>query len=1110
MQPGAGSVNTGSAKFALGANQSWANQSTGGGLTIGGTINLSTYGLSIDGAGASSLSGVISGSGAITAANGTVTLSGANTFSGGLTLNSGTLYLGGNTALGTGTFRINGGTIDVTTARTTPNNNAQAWNNDFTFAGSNALNLGTGAVTLGRASITVTTSSTANAMTAGGVISNGSTASQLIKAGPGTLILNGANTCTGGLWVKSGTVSASLATGFGGGTTGANAITLGDSAGSANATLVSAGSVTHKNPITVRSGSTGTLAIIGQGANSSFSGPVTLERDLVLAASSSCTLTLSGPITGSSNISIGGTAPGTVNSGSVYLNNYLSITGNAAFSGDITINSGTLQFAYANSLGTGKLSFAGTSGSLQWVDAGGADDMSGRLKRLPANSIATLDVQHNAVSFGIADGLASVGNNTSCTYRVAAGGSGQLRLNAPNSFAGTFISGTTSASVVIGDSAALQNATVSVDGVGAIVFAAGLNAATFGNLTGASGNSLTLEDNKTASPGAISLTVGGAGGDSTYNGDFRGAGTLIKAGSGTLTFGGYGRHLGGTQIRGGTLKLDGASIGGAVTIGDPDSAASATLDLNGASPVLTSLSKAGANSAIVTNNSASADATLTFSMSASGSFAGVLRDGSNGKSLALKVNGGSVTLSGNNSYTGGTTVAAGTLTLGSASALGTGALFVSGGTLATGSITTTAVAGVHLTGGAGMITGPGTLTSNGDFDIQTGTVSAVLAGSGNLSKTSVNNAVLSGANTYTGKTTISAGTLTLGNANALQNSTVSVSVSNGLIFGSGIGTFTVGALSGSGAVTLTDAANSGVTLRLGGNSARMDGAINGTGGLTKIGSGTQELAGNNGYRGATIVSAGTLLIRGAGAINSSSGMQIGNNAVLDYTSTTGLQVPVSFTGTGATLRYNTSAPMTRAIVVTSGNTLTGNGTFSNGVTIAAGATISPGNSPGVISTSDLTINGTYAADITSGGCDQIAVTGTVALGGTLSLDMTYAPNTEIVLLVNDATDAVNGHFAAFVVNGVTVGGMDFTYKSNWYRLSYSGGDGNDVSISPTLAASVPEPSAVAFGTILAAIAALSRPPHVRRGLRGRMAQGLQAGVSGFRAGYAGVSPLRLG
>ena len=75
---------------------------------------------------------------------GTLILAGADTYSGGTTLSSGQLNLNNASALGTGPFTISGGTLGNTSgaAITLSTNNAQNWNGDFTFAGSNDFNLG--------------------------------------------------------------------------------------------------------------------------------------------------------------------------------------------------------------------------------------------------------------------------------------------------------------------------------------------------------------------------------------------------------------------------------------------------------------------------------------------------------------------------------------------------------------------------------------------------------------------------------------------------------------------------------------------------------------------------------------------------------------------------------------------------------------------------------------------------------------------------------------------------------------------------------------------------------------------------------------------------------
>src|SRR5205814_5361640 len=166
---------------AAGSTQTFT-QSSGGTLVINGIIsNTNSVTLSLTG--------------------GIITLAGANTYSGGTTLASGTtLRINNAAALGTGTFTISGGTIDNTTgsALTLSNNNAQTWNGDFTFTGTQSLNLGTGGVTLG-ANRQVTVS--ANTLTVGGVIGGGFS---LTKAGTGALALGGANTFSGQLSVLGG------------------------------------------------------------------------------------------------------------------------------------------------------------------------------------------------------------------------------------------------------------------------------------------------------------------------------------------------------------------------------------------------------------------------------------------------------------------------------------------------------------------------------------------------------------------------------------------------------------------------------------------------------------------------------------------------------------------------------------------------------------------------------------------------------------------------------------------------------------------------------------------------------------------------------------------
>ena len=180
--------------FNLNAGGTFATGGAGQVLTLSGTITNSTGTLGITKTGTS-----------------TVKLSGgSNTYSGGVTVSGGQLDINSSTALGTGTLTIGTtATLDNSsgTAVTLSTNNAQAWNADFTFTGSNNLNLGTGTVTLG-ASRSVTVS--AGILTAGGTIS--SDANSLTKAGAGTLSFGSQGITVNGLTISAGTLVSTSGT----------------------------------------------------------------------------------------------------------------------------------------------------------------------------------------------------------------------------------------------------------------------------------------------------------------------------------------------------------------------------------------------------------------------------------------------------------------------------------------------------------------------------------------------------------------------------------------------------------------------------------------------------------------------------------------------------------------------------------------------------------------------------------------------------------------------------------------------------------------------------------------------------------------------------------
>jgi trimeric autotransporter adhesin len=192
-----------------------------------------------------------------------------------------------------------------------------------------------------------------------------------------------------------------------------------------------------------------------------------------------------------------------------------------------------------------------------------------------------------------------------------------------------------------------------------------------------------------------------------------------------------------------------------------------------------------------------------------------------------KIGAGTLTLSQTNSYTGATTISEGTVSLSGNSKLANGSsLVVNGGAFDMNTRTET-VKAVKLI--SGSITGTGILTSSTTFDMQSGTVSAILKGVG-LTKTTSGTVTLSGLNLYTGLTTVSAGTLAYGINNALSTGAINVSG----------GTLDMGTFSDTlGTVTLTSGSITGTTGVLTGTSYAMQSGtasaiLGGAGALTEI------------------------------------------------------------------------------------------------------------------------------------------------------------------------------------------------------------------------------------------------------------------------------------
>lgn len=264
-----------------------------------------------------------------------------------------------------------------------------------------------------------------------------------------------------------------------------------------------------------------------------------------------------------------------------------------------------------------------------------------------------------------------------------------------------------------------------------------------------------------------------------------------------------------------------------------------------------------------------------------------------------------------------------------------------------------------------------------------GQVAAVIAdapsaGTGAVSKTGTGTWILSGANTYSGSTTLSAGTLTLKNQLALQNSQLNINGNSGtLVFDSSVSgnAFTVGSLIGNSAsspILLQNNAGTGapIALTLSGNNASpatWSGLITGPGSLIKSGTGTQIVATvSPTFSGGTTLNSGTLQLAGssAGSAGSPTAGPVGIG---------------TFTVNGGTI--SASASSTRTLynpLVFGGNVTFGDSSYTGNLTFSAPVDL--GGLTRTFTTTSGYGNVTFSGIISDGGL-TLAGSGTVILSG---------------------------------------------------------------------------------------------------------------------------------
>ena len=862
-------------------------------------------------------SGVISdgvgGAGSFTkVGNETQVFTGENTYTGETVINGGTLSLTGNGSLDSTTIRVNTGTTLQTDGDAlTEAANVFLVNGTFDVDGSDVVNA---VSTVGTSAIDLANNAFLRLNGQGTISIDVTGAGGIIKSGTGTQTFTAANSYTGSTSVTGGRLLLS----------GSGSIASGTIIIEGGELETNGGGIANPANLDLRSGTFDMNGdeTIGRLFNSTGAGGT---ADLAAGT----TLTL-GTSSGSAEFD------GTIIGGGDIVKQGAStqrLTGASSYTGTTTVNDGRLDVANATALGA---TTAGTT-----VNQGG--DL-----RIAGAAVGDEDITFNGAAMGTRPILSSIGTSSlSGDISLQGGDIDVFVLNGSLELSGT-ISGNQGFEKTFSGNLILSGANSFTGGVdiaqGPVTLANDAALGT-GAFTAVGGTTIVYEDGVTiANDGTltdtVSLAQNGAGQTATQSGDLSGTGDLRKAGAGTLVLSGNNTYGGTTIINSGTLAVTGGSA-------LPD-ATSIIFQTNGTLDVQGSETIGLLNSGIGTVD-IDAGQTLTLGTASDAGFGGSIT----GDGALLKQGTGRQTLSGTNSFTGGTTIDAGTLRVTGGSALAdAGAVTVN----ANGTLDVQQDETIGALAGAGAVT----LGVNDILTVDQATNTTfsgdISGNTGRLVKDGTGTLTLSGTNTFTGVTTVEAGTLAVTGGSAIAD-TVRVTVNGG--------TFdvqqdeTIGGLTGAAAGTVDIDAGQTLTVDTSTGGA-FSGTITGDGALTKNGTSSLILSGTNTFTGGVTINAGTLNAASSGALGTG-----------------------AFTGAGGTLSY------------------------SSGVTIANDGTLT-----GTLTVSTPSGTANQAGDLSgTGGLDKTG-NGTLILSGTNS----YAGGTE----VSEGTLAVQGGSAIGDTGTVTV------------------------------------------------------------------------------------------
>ncbi|EAV2277817.1 autotransporter outer membrane beta-barrel domain-containing protein [Salmonella enterica subsp. enterica serovar Altona] len=913
----------------------------------------------------------ISGSGQVVkSGDETLTLSGANSYTGGTTISGGTLVANNVEALGTGDV-TNNATLELNTG------------GDFT-----------------------------NAISGSG---------QVVKSGDKTLTLSGANSYSGATTISGGTLIATHVNALGTGAIDNRASLLLDASGqftvtdltteSGGNTEIGAGSTLQATTLTQKSDSTLTINL-----NSNTVDPV-------IHAASQVSLAGTLDITGVGDVL--DSDPASTDD----LDTFTLIASDKTIAGDFE-----------------KLTVAGMDADLaDFITVDGRIDDTGKQYELTtaltwyADRDDAVTDAHGTFNLTNADGSFAVNTvleNVDATLDPASStgwdgtslikqGAGTLILNAENTYTGgTTISGGTLVAT-------------NVDALGS------------GDVT----DDATLE-----------LNTGG-----TFDNAISGSGQVVKSGDDVLTLSGANSYSGGTLISDGTLVASNVEA-----LGTGDVTDDATLELNTGGDFINNIGgtgrveKSGDKTLTLSGRNTYTGGTLISSGTLVASNVDALGSGDVTNNATLEMNTGgdfinniggtgrveksgddTLTLSGSNTYTGGTLISDGTLVASNVEALGTGdvtnnatlelntggtfdnAISGSGQVVKSGDETLTLsgtnsyTGGTTISGGTLVATnvealGSGDVTDDATLELNTGgTFDNAISGSGKVEKSGDDTLTFSGSNTYTGGTTINDSTLVatsvdaLGSGDVTDNATLELNTSgdftnniggtgrveksgDGTLTLSGSNTYTGGTLISDGTLVASNVEalgtgdvtdNATLELNTGGD---FDNAISGSGQVEKSGDKTLTLSGSNTYTGGTLISGGTLVASNVEAL--------GSGDIDNY----------------ASLQLNASGQFVTANLTTHDNATTA---------IGAGSALRA-------NTLTQEANSTLAVHLTDSNSGAIVTADHANLGGTLDITgignvaKSWTRDAYAYTLI-DTDSAINSDFAQFTVAGMDAKQVDF-------------------------------------------------------------------------------------